>query len=105
MGILVRQLFEKESSTYTYILIDQDTREGMIIDPVKETLDRDIQSLNYSIDTVQNVIYLMGVAQDQEELNQVIEHGRTIPNVQRIVSYVKLAGEPLENSQDYTVAP
>lgn len=69
------------------------------------TLDRDIQSLNYSIDTVQGVIYLMGVAQSQEELNEVIEHARTIPNVIRVVSYVKQAGEPLENTQDMTVAP
>ena len=69
------------------------------------TLDRDIQSLNYTIDTVKGVIYLMGVAQSQEELNQVIEHARTIPNVIRVVSYVKQSGEPLENVQDMAVSP
>ena len=69
------------------------------------TLDRDISSLNYSIDTVQYVVYLMGVAENQEELNQVIEHARVVPNVKRVVSYVKLAGEPLENTQDYVAAP
>lgn len=69
------------------------------------TLDRDIQSLNYTIDTVKGVIYLMGVAQSQDELNQVIEHARTIPNVVRVVSYVKQAGEPLENTQDMSVSP
>jgi len=57
------------------------------------TLDRDVQSLNYSIDVVQGVVYLMGVAQSQQELNRVIETARTIPHVKQVVSYVKLRGE------------
>lgn len=60
------------------------------------TLDRDVQSINYNIDTVQGVIYLMGVAQSQAELNRVIETARTIPDVKRVVSYVKMAGEKIE---------
>lgn len=62
------------------------------------TLDRDVQSINYNIDVVQSVVYLMGVAQNQAELNRVIETARTIPDVKRVVSYVKLAGV---QSQDY----
>jgi len=57
-------------------------------------LDKDIESLNYSIDTVQGTVYLMGFAQDQLELNHVIEKARTIENVKQVVSYVKLAGTP-----------
>ena len=38
-----RQLFEAESSTYTYLLADEKTREAVIIDPVKETLARDLK--------------------------------------------------------------
>jgi len=59
------------------------------------TFDRGVQSINYSIDTVQGVVYLMGVAQNQAELNRVIEVSRTISGVKQVVSYVKLAGEPL----------
>ncbi len=59
------------------------------------TLDRGVQSINYSIDTVQGVVYLMGVAQNQAELNRVIETARTISGVKQVISYVKLAGEPL----------
>jgi osmotically-inducible protein OsmY len=59
------------------------------------TLDRNVQSINYSIDTVQGIVYLMGVAQNQKELNHVIEKARTISGVKQVVSYVKLAGEPL----------
>ncbi|XP_043972356.1 persulfide dioxygenase ETHE1, mitochondrial-like [Gambusia affinis] len=41
-GLLFRQLFEVESSTYTYLLADTNTREAIIIDPVLETIDRDL---------------------------------------------------------------
>lgn len=63
------------------------------------TLDRGVQSINYSIDTVQGVVYLMGVAQNQAELNLVIEKARTISGVKQVVSYVKLAGEPLQEGE------
>lgn len=55
--------------------------------------DRDVLSVNYSIDTVKRVIYLMGWAQDQAELNRVMEIARTIGDVEQVVSYVKLVGE------------
>ena len=40
--LIFRQLFDKESSTYSYLLADSDSREGVIIDPVKEQVDRDV---------------------------------------------------------------
>ena len=58
-------------------------------------LDKDVESLNYSIDTVQGTVYLMGFAQNQQELNHVISIARTIENVRRVVSYVKLVGTPV----------
>lgn len=57
------------------------------------TFDGDVQSINYNIDTVQGVVYLMGFAQSQAELNRVTELARTIPDVKRVVSYVKIVGE------------
>ena len=38
--LLFRQMFEHESSTYTYILADSVTRDAIIIDPVAETAER-----------------------------------------------------------------
>ncbi len=55
--------------------------------------DKNIQSINYTIDTVQGVVYLMGFAQNQTELNRVIEIARTISGVKQVVSYVKLVGD------------
>jgi len=39
--LVLRQLFEKTSSTYTYLLADNATKECVLIDPVKETAERD----------------------------------------------------------------
>ena len=39
------QLFDAASSTYTYVLVDEASREALIIDPVDEQLERDLQVL------------------------------------------------------------
>ncbi len=41
--MLFRQLFDPTSSTYTYLLADEQSREAVIIDPVIDQLDRDVQ--------------------------------------------------------------
>ncbi|MEZ4410308.1 MAG: MBL fold metallo-hydrolase [Polyangiales bacterium] len=43
--MLFRQLFDPETSTYTYLLADEATREAVLIDPVLEQVDRDLQVL------------------------------------------------------------
>jgi sulfur dioxygenase len=44
MGALIfHQLFEKDSSTYTYLLGDATSREAILIDPVLEMIDRDLK--------------------------------------------------------------
>ncbi|XP_077431571.1 persulfide dioxygenase ETHE1, mitochondrial [Vanacampus margaritifer] len=45
-GLLFRQLFESESSTYTYLLADAVTKDAILIDPVLETIDRDLKLIN-----------------------------------------------------------
>ncbi|MEO2177174.1 MAG: MBL fold metallo-hydrolase [bacterium] len=50
--MIFRQLFDPLSSTYTYLLACEDTRENLIIDPVFEQHERDaalIRELNLSI--------------------------------------------------------
>lgn len=39
--MIFRQLFDHESSTYTYLLADEDTRQALLIDPVCEQFERD----------------------------------------------------------------
>jgi len=56
-------------------------------------VDADVLALNYSVETVQSVVYLMGVAQTESERETVIDYAREIPHVKRVVSYINLAGE------------
>jgi osmotically-inducible protein OsmY len=57
-------------------------------------ITRDIRSVNYSIITVDQVVYLMGIAQDQTELNRVTNVASTTQYVQRVVSYVRMKDDP-----------
>ncbi|XP_019835566.1 persulfide dioxygenase ETHE1, mitochondrial isoform X2 [Bos indicus] len=41
--VLLRQMFEPKSCTYTYLLGDRESREAVLIDPVLETAQRDAQ--------------------------------------------------------------
>lgn len=43
--MLFRQLFDPETSTYTYLLADLASRQAVLIDPVKEQVDRDTKLL------------------------------------------------------------
>ncbi|TAL33864.1 MAG: BON domain-containing protein [Alphaproteobacteria bacterium] len=57
------------------------------------TFDKYIQSINYTIDTEQGTVYIMGIAQDQTELDRVLNYARNTKYVKNVVSYVRLRGE------------
>ena len=60
----------------------------------KLLLDRDIRALNYNVETVNGVIYLIGIAQNELELERVTNHARTIENVEKVISHVRVVGAP-----------
>lgn len=45
-SLVFHQLFECQSSSYTYLLADSETREAILIDPVLETVERDLKLIN-----------------------------------------------------------
>lgn len=44
--MLFRQLFDRDSSTYTYLLADEQTRAAVLIDPVREQVERDLELID-----------------------------------------------------------
>lgn len=56
----------------------------------KLTFDKDVLAINYSIETVGGVIYLIGIAQSQAELDRVVNHARSIKYVKEVVSHVRV---------------
>jgi osmotically-inducible protein OsmY len=56
--------------------------------------DRNIVDINYSIDTVNGIVYLMGIAQNQAELDRVVGYARNLNGVRQVISHVVLRNDP-----------
>jgi len=54
------------------------------------TVQKDVQAINYSVDSVRGNIYLIGIAQNEQELDKVINIIRNTKSVASVVSYVRL---------------
>jgi osmotically-inducible protein OsmY len=70
------------------LIISSDIRSSIL-------LDKEILSVNYTIETVDGTVYLIGVAQNQAELDRVIAYARNVRYVRNVVSYVRLKSDPL----------
>ena len=56
----------------------------------KITFDQDVLAINYFIETVNGIVYLIGIAQNQKELDRVIAHARELGYVKRVISHVRV---------------
>src|SRR5262245_4871459 len=59
--------------------------------------DRSIREVNYTTDVVHGVVYLMGVGQDQAEVDRVVAHAMSLNNVKRVENYVVLKDDPIRH--------
>ena len=58
------------------------------------TFDKNILALNYLVETVNRSVYLLGVAQDAEELKRVVGHASSIDRVRDVVyNHVRIKGK------------
>ena len=53
--------------------------------------DPDISSLNYSIDVVNGIIYLAGVASNENERNRVVSHAQLTRFTKKVINYIILS--------------
>ena len=53
--------------------------------------DQNISSLNYSIDVVNGIVYLSGVAADEKERERVIAHAQKLRFAKKVVNYIILS--------------
>lgn len=70
-------------------------RDSWIIAKLRTQMiwEKDVVSINYNIDSVNQVVYLMGIAQDQAELDRVRNLARNTSGVKDVVSYVRLKSD------------
>ena len=57
--------------------------------------DKGIKDVNYTTDVVHGVVYLMGVAQNKDELDRVVEHAQKLNGAKRVENYVVLKDDPI----------
>ena len=72
--MIFRQLFEPQSSAYTYLVACEKTREAVLIDPVLETVERDLAllaelglALKYTLETHIHADHVTGAARLRDE--------------------------------------
>jgi osmotically-inducible protein OsmY len=73
------------------------TRDTVISTRLRNDLvwDGQVKSINYTVKTENAVVYVIGSARNQAELDRVTDYARNIPNVRRVVSYVRIrSGQP-----------
>jgi osmotically-inducible protein OsmY len=68
----------------------------------KMLICKSIKSVNYSIETMNGVVYIMGIAQNQAELDRVINIAGTVKGVNKVVTHVRVKGahEPHNSNEE-----
>ena len=85
----------KEVANYITIgkndLIDyvKDTRISLEL-RAKMLTDKKVSEVNFSVTTENRILYLVGIAQNNKELNKVIKHASNIAGVKKIVNLINL---------------
>ena len=75
----IRQLFDPDSSTYTYLVWDARSREAALIDPVRQQVGRDIRlvrqlelKLRYTLETHIHADHITGAGAIRNILNSIV---------------------------------
>ena len=90
-----------------YIIVGKES----VIDYLKDTrislefkamllTDKDISEVNYSSTTENRTIYIIGVSQNQEELDKVLYHAANVAGVKKIINLVIDKNSPSRNSSN-----
>ncbi|XP_046383125.1 persulfide dioxygenase ETHE1, mitochondrial isoform X1 [Ischnura elegans] len=78
-----RQLFDRESCTYTYLLADVNSKEALIIDPVLELAERDAQVVK---DLEFNLVYAVNTHMHADHITGTGLLKKLLPGCQSVIS-------------------
>jgi sulfur dioxygenase len=74
--MLFRQMYDNETSTYTYLIADENTKEAALVDPVIEQVERDLKliqelglTLRYCLETHIHADHITGTSKLREITN------------------------------------
>tara|TARA_A100001037_G_scaffold59303_1_gene51555 strand:- start:1131 stop:1745 length:615 start_codon:yes stop_codon:yes gene_type:complete len=60
--------------------------------------DSNISDINFSHSVSGQTIYIIGIAENDSELNNVLNHARTIQGVKKVVSHIILKNDPIRKN-------
>ena len=84
-NIIIKEEFDFKQSAKD-LLITSQLRTAMIV-------NKKIKSTNYNIDTYKKKIYIYGIAQDQDEMKEVIEEAKSILDVEKVIASILLVND------------
>lgn len=92
---------DKNSNTFDLV---QYTRDTLITSQIKSKtfLNHDIKFGNFTVVTVNDIVYLFGIARSKEELEKVAEIASNIHGVEKVISHVRIVPElaPAKKEED-----
>ena len=88
---VINELQVTDGSTFTGYMTD-----AWLSRAVKTRLifTKGISSSNYNVESVNGTVYLMGIAQNERELQSAIDVARTVKGTKEVVSHVLLKDDP-----------
>ena len=81
-NIIIKEEFNFKQSAID-LLITSQLRTAFV-------LNKKIKSTNYNIDTYKKKIYIYGIAQSKDEQKEVIEEGKKVPDVDKVIASILL---------------
>jgi osmotically-inducible protein OsmY len=74
----------------------QDARDNYVSNALRTQLlaDSQVRSSNYTVHTLNGVVYIMGYARNQGENDLVLSYARNLSNVQHVESFIHVGNEP-----------
>jgi len=81
-NLIIKKEFNFKQSAVD-LLITSQLRTALV-------LNKKIKSTNYNIDTYKKKIYIYGIAQTKEEQQEVVNEGKSIPDVKRVIASILL---------------
>ena len=76
--------------------VGEASRDALITSEIKTHFfcDGDVKSLNYTVQTLDGVVYIMGISQNEQEKERVTSYARSVKEVKKVVCYVHLKKQP-----------
>ena len=79
----VKQLFDEESSTYTYLLWDEATKDALIVDPVDTKVERDLEEIE-SLGL--NLVYALNTHAHADHITGTWLLKKAMPGLESVIS-------------------